>query len=87
MKPEQFIRDLGVEKARQVVEGAPEGATHFVLWTGKVRYINLSKKEVYLDSSNEWLPANIMVLNIVNPLDELELAIKDHESIYGGGDE
>lgn len=25
MKPEQFIREFGVEKAREVVEGAPEG--------------------------------------------------------------
>ncbi|HCG3337997.1 TPA: hypothetical protein NJU01_002790 [Acinetobacter baumannii] len=25
MKPEQFIRDFGVEKARKVVEGAPDG--------------------------------------------------------------
>ena len=24
MKPEQFIRDFGVEKAREVVEGAPD---------------------------------------------------------------
>ncbi|EHU2404975.1 hypothetical protein ACRVDH_08725 [Acinetobacter baumannii] len=25
MKPEQFIREFGVEKARKVVEGAPDG--------------------------------------------------------------
>ena len=25
MKPEQFIREYGVEKAREVVDGAPEG--------------------------------------------------------------
>lgn len=25
MKPEQFIREYGVEKAREVVEGAPDG--------------------------------------------------------------
>ncbi|MBD0437569.1 hypothetical protein [Acinetobacter baumannii] len=31
MKPEQFIRDFGVEKAREVVEGAPDKtATHWV---------------------------------------------------------
>lgn len=28
MKPEQFIREFGVEKAREVIEGAPDGATH-----------------------------------------------------------
>ncbi|MGI3277771.1 hypothetical protein ACRVCV_10850 [Acinetobacter baumannii] len=27
MKPEQFIREFGVEKAREVVEGAPSSAT------------------------------------------------------------
>ncbi|MGQ1216126.1 hypothetical protein ACT4Z6_16285 [Acinetobacter baumannii] len=29
MKPEQFIREFGVEKAREVVEGAPEGAEFY----------------------------------------------------------
>lgn len=34
MKPEQFIREFGVKKAREVVEGAPEGTTHIhsVTW-------------------------------------------------------
>ncbi|MGE9742256.1 hypothetical protein ACQP7C_13500 [Acinetobacter baumannii] len=41
MKPEQFIREFGVEKAREVVEGAPEGATHYGLrqyrqWEGRI---------------------------------------------------
>ncbi|WP_407503905.1 hypothetical protein [Acinetobacter baumannii] len=31
MKPEQFIRDFGEKKAREVVEGAPEGAPHYEL--------------------------------------------------------
>lgn len=34
MKPEQFIREFGVDKAREVVDGAPDGATHIhsVTW-------------------------------------------------------
>lgn len=41
MKPEQFIREFGVDKARAVVEGAPEGATHYGLrqyrqWEGRI---------------------------------------------------
>ncbi|MGE9817213.1 hypothetical protein ACQP6V_03290 [Acinetobacter baumannii] len=41
MKPEQFIRDFGEKKAREVVEGAPEGATHYGLrqyrqWEGRI---------------------------------------------------
>ncbi|MDA5696312.1 hypothetical protein MMY88_18355 [Acinetobacter baumannii] len=31
MKPEQFIREYGVEKAREVVEGAPNDSTLFRL--------------------------------------------------------
>ncbi|MBR7714431.1 hypothetical protein KC099_14715 [Acinetobacter nosocomialis] len=30
MKPEQFIRDFGVEKAREVVEGAPDEAWKYI---------------------------------------------------------
>jgi hypothetical protein len=30
MRAEQFIKDHGLERAREVVEGAPEGSTHFV---------------------------------------------------------
>lgn len=30
MNANQFIKDHGVDKAREVVEGAPEGSTHFV---------------------------------------------------------
>ncbi len=29
MKPEQFIRDFGVEKAREVIEGAPSNAESY----------------------------------------------------------
>lgn len=29
MKPEQFIREFGVEKAREVVDGAPEYAEFY----------------------------------------------------------
>ncbi|WMC00460.1 hypothetical protein [Acinetobacter phage Ab69] len=41
MKPEQFIREFGVDKAREVVEWAPEGATHYGLrqyrqWEGRI---------------------------------------------------
>jgi len=30
MKADQFIKDHGLERAREVVEGAPEGASHFM---------------------------------------------------------
>lgn len=41
MKPEHFIREQGLDKAREVVEGAPQGATHYGLrqyrqWEGQI---------------------------------------------------
>lgn len=32
----QFIKDHGVDKAREVVEGAPEGSTHLSGFTGQI---------------------------------------------------
>lgn len=41
MRAEQFIKDHGLERAREVVEGAPVGATHYGLrqyrqWKGRI---------------------------------------------------
>ena len=74
-----LIEKLGLEKCKQIVDGAPEGATGFVLWTGKIRYLNGETNEVYSVSSKEWNPANIMVLNLMIPLNDLRAAIADHE--------
>lgn len=38
MRAEQFIKDHGLEKAREVVEGAPEGYTHIDIYEG-VKYL------------------------------------------------
>lgn len=43
MKPEQFIREFDLGKAREVVEGAPKGATHYDI-----------PFEVYLRSTEFW---------------------------------
>lgn len=48
MNANQFIKDHGVEKAREVVEGAPDGATHFVRST----YLKLIGAVWW----NAWLP-------------------------------
>lgn len=73
-----LIEKLGLEKCKAIVDGAPEGATSFVLWTGKIRYLNGEANEIYLVSSKEWHPANIMVLNLMIPLNDLRTAIADH---------
>lgn len=44
----KFIKEIGVEKAREVVEGAPEGSTHFVRST----YLKLIGAVWW----NAWLP-------------------------------
>ncbi|WP_010116671.1 hypothetical protein [Acinetobacter sp. P8-3-8] len=70
----------GIEKAREIVEGAPELSTDYVFWTSKTRYINRLTKEVYLDSTHEWFSANIMVLNLMHCLDDLRTAIAEHDT-------
>ena len=74
-----LIEKLGLEKCKAIVDGAPEGATGFVLWTGKIRCLNGETNEVYSVSSKEWNPANIMVLNLMIPLNDLRSAIADHD--------
>ncbi|MDO7392262.1 hypothetical protein Q5X44_18280 [Acinetobacter baumannii] len=133
MKPEQFIREFGVEKAREVVEGAPEWATHYGLrqyrqWEGRIlktftdeswrstavfggnlRFIEddclkvqdlkrlvQSVEIVELFESIEGAKDayknglgfhSVLIGGYEIPIVRLGDAIKDHESIYGGGDE
>lgn len=104
MKPEQFIREYGVEKARKVVEGAPDGHK------GYNDVINQYTRGV-------WFSRDVMLSDLKRLVESVELvevcgglveakkkmnseslrsatieyvlykAIRDHESIYGGGDE
>ncbi|WP_151759910.1 hypothetical protein [Acinetobacter nosocomialis] len=103
MKPEQFIREYGVDKAREVVEGAPSSAT-----TARP---SLDFKH-YLYGRCENAGGSHILLSdlkrLVESLDRIDKcgglygfktycngdysqedlqAIRDHESIYGGGDE
>lgn len=103
MKPEQFIREYGVEKARKVVEGAPDGHK------GYNDVINQYTRGV-------WFSRDVMLSDLKRLVESVELvevcgglveakkkmnseslrsatieyvlykAIRDHESIYGGGD-
>ncbi|WP_151818875.1 hypothetical protein [Acinetobacter nosocomialis] len=116
MKPEHFIREYGVEKAREVVEGAPEGHkgyndvikqyTRGVWFSRDVLLSDLKRLVESLDiiSDLDGIDAAKGTLAELIKLDwdefehrwidnwmctrqRLESAIKDHESIYGGGDE
>lgn len=70
----------GIQKGRDILNGAPDGSDSFVLWTGRVRYINSSTKCIFSDKSNEWLPANVMVLNLMISFDALKGVIADVEA-------
>lgn len=124
MKPEQFIREFGEKKAREVVEGAPDLSLFYDLEKQKqVLKESTSIEMAFL--KNRFLPIEdlkrlVESLDIISDLDgidaakgtldelikldwdefehrwidnwmctrpRLERAIKDHESIYGGGDE
>ncbi|MFL4436642.1 hypothetical protein [Acinetobacter baumannii] len=144
MKPEQLIREFGVEKAREVVEGAPDEATLFFYDFDEdskevaTCYYKDSGYQAYNAKHGSWafifdpqkpLPNNLgeWIVNLsdlkrlVDSLDQitrlgglpkakdhlncmisygsefgnvsrqavnnLQSAIRDHESIYGGGDE
>ncbi|MFL4393580.1 hypothetical protein RJ729_01850 [Acinetobacter pittii] len=100
MKPEQFIREFGVEKVREVVDGAPDWATgincHSMVYFGGDKFccgdvlledlkrlvesLDLVKKLGGLQGAKAYVPDGYKS-------DRLKQAIRDHESIYGGGDE
>ncbi|HGW5130835.1 TPA: hypothetical protein ACNIH0_002182 [Acinetobacter baumannii] len=101
MKPEHFIREFGVEKARKVVEGAPDGHK------GYNDVINQYTRGV-------WFSRDVMLSDLKRLVESVDLvdslgglkaarseahkdcfvynqpllaAIAAYESIYGGGDE
>ncbi|EMC7871941.1 hypothetical protein [Acinetobacter baumannii] len=111
MKPEQFIREFGERKAREVVEGAPDWATHFDL-THKDHYQVEDGEECCLEDLDTVdlsdLKRLVESLGYVSRwggierckrlyfeapfkrdkhIKDLKRYIRDHESIYGGGDE
>lgn len=81
MNAYQFIKQDGLNKAREIADGAPETATYYVFWTGKVRYINDATSEIYSEKYGGWCAANVMVLNLKNSLSELKQAITDWELV------
>ncbi len=103
MKPEQFIREYGVEKAREVVEGAPDWATgincHSMVYFGGDKFC---RGDVLLEDLKR-LVKSLGIIDELGGIEEVKRiysgrpfelaysdlgqAIRDHESIYGGGDE
>ncbi|EIB6856138.1 hypothetical protein ABFP07_12875 [Acinetobacter baumannii] len=112
MKPEQFIREFGEKKAREVVEGAPEWA---IFWITQGEYHisilsfpNMTGHHSFIISDLKRLVESLDLIKVYGGIEqcrkdlkwvessklpetdlvkELKQAIRDHESIYGGGDD
>ncbi|MFW1978926.1 hypothetical protein [Acinetobacter baumannii] len=102
MKPEQFIREFGEKKAREVVEGAPDWATgincHSMVYFGGDKFC---RGDVLLED----LKRLVESVDLVDSLGGIKAArseahkdcfvynqpllaaIAAYESIYGGGDD
>ncbi|MHC3050916.1 hypothetical protein ACWPO4_17840 [Acinetobacter nosocomialis] len=131
MKPEQFIREQGLDKAREVVEGAPGFPVFgYCTLTGNYIFKRSNATAYYHNETNSWsedyaielilledlkrlvesvdrvnehggylATKELLSFSIVHQeafgkdavsdetINSLKGAIKDHESIYGGGDE
>ncbi len=114
MKPEKFIREQGLDKAREVVEGAPDLSLFYDLEKQK-HVLKESTSIAMAFLKNRFLPIEDLK-RLVESLDLLKYlggyertkarlqmarkngttfgidhlrwqqAIRDHESIYGGGE-
>ncbi|MDC4941635.1 hypothetical protein OHW01_00085 [Acinetobacter baumannii] len=119
MKPEQFIREQGLEKAREVVEGAPGFPVFgYCTLTGNYIFKRSNATAYYHNETNSWSEDYAIELILLEDLkrlvesidlikhmggisevkrkfrdngschgERMKALIKDHESIYGGGDE
>ncbi|MEO4160287.1 hypothetical protein [Acinetobacter pittii] len=114
MKPEHFIREYGVDKAREVVEGIPskymecyystlcyctKAKKYSDRFNPRIELVNMADLKRLVESidlikwhggtkfAKDYLARNKAKHPNVSGWDELEQAIRDHESIYGGGDE
>ncbi|MGQ1326746.1 hypothetical protein ACT4ZY_06775 [Acinetobacter baumannii] len=114
MKPEQFIREFGVEKARDLLDqlhklGCPDDMKITVIngmWqrtSNGFTYPELKRLVESVDRVNEHggylATKELLSFSIVHQeafgkdavsdetINSLKGAIKDHESIYGGGDD
>ncbi len=88
----KFIQDNGVDKAREVVEGAPDGATHFVRSTylkliGAVWWNAWLPEWSHKDDCmvKKWKGESIDLMKTwgeVYKLEDLKQAIADYEAIH-----
>lgn len=94
----QFIKEHGVEKAREVVEGAPDLAEYYSTIDGEyyrielhavnLRHLKRLVESVYLVKEHHTLDRAIEYANSQYTAPEIKVclldAIADYRSIYGG---
>lgn len=86
MKPEQFIREFGVDEAKRILERAPEDATHYRDLSCGTRYTkNVSETECYVWTNKYWrrsiVPYQIFTSEVIKPLSELKRLVESVELI------
>ncbi|CAH1091116.1 Uncharacterised protein [Acinetobacter phage MD-2021a] len=87
MKPEQFIRDFGEKKAREVVEGAPGFPVFgYCTLTGNYIFKRSNATAYYHNETNSWsedYAIELILLEDLNRLVESLDIIEFHEGISG----
>ncbi|MRA20555.1 hypothetical protein F4T80_19375 [Acinetobacter pittii] len=84
MKPEQFIRDFGVEKAREVVEGAPGFPVFgYCTLTGNYIFKRSNATAYYHNETNSWSEDYAIELILLEDLKRLVESVDLVES-WGG---
>ncbi|MHC3082514.1 hypothetical protein [Acinetobacter nosocomialis] len=103
MKPEQFIREQGLDKAREVVEGRSNTYMPelFKYWSEELQdYVLAPKYASFLVEDLKRLVESVDRVNAFGGLKDAKAVVKmgkhykylkahisNYESIYGGGDE
>ncbi len=100
MKPEDYIRFSGLDKARKVVAASANALVQ--CFDGTTFHVNDLKRLVEsldiitkvggihdaIEEHTKWMHApELHEYRIGETVERLAQAIRDHESIYGGGDE
>lgn len=86
----KFIQQYGVEKAREVVEGAPDGATHYRVFSCSTGYTkNISISECYIWYRSAWQecewPSKIFTSNNLQTIAELKQIVESVDLLKSNG--
>ncbi|MDC5434161.1 hypothetical protein NRA52_12100 [Acinetobacter baumannii] len=90
MKPEQFIREYGVDEAKRILERAPEDATHYRDLSCGTRYTkNVSGTECYVWTNKHWrrsvVPYQIFTSEVIKPLPDLKRLVESVDLVNSLG--